>query len=255
MLTQVGLVFGSPLYMSPEQSLGLPTDQTTDIYSFGCALVESLIGEPPFLGANSFATMVAHQSVRPPKLSDRKPDVNFPRRLESLVACLLEKDRTLRFQTFGEVKEELEAVLFALNAERAARGGESATLPAQPRKISVPRGTTKTKAFKPVFLDMQWCQVTDSDMACLSHFNKLERLQINYGEVTDAGLAYLRDLPRLSFIKIGSNKMSSASIDTFAHMPALRRLIVGTHNWPIAMRAKLAAEMRAKNIQFEGTDH
>jgi TolB-like protein len=44
-LTQTGQSIGSPGYMSPEQAMGLPADQRSDVYSLGCVLFESLAGE------------------------------------------------------------------------------------------------------------------------------------------------------------------------------------------------------------------
>jgi TolB-like protein len=45
-LTQTGQQIGSPGYMSPEQAMGLPVDQRSDVYSLGCVLFEALAGEP-----------------------------------------------------------------------------------------------------------------------------------------------------------------------------------------------------------------
>lgn len=65
-MTAVGAVFGSPLYMSPEQSRGEEVDERSDIYSFGCALYEALTGQPPLVGANALETIVMHQTTAPP---------------------------------------------------------------------------------------------------------------------------------------------------------------------------------------------
>ncbi len=47
-LTSTGMVFGTPLYMAPEQIEGKPVDQRTDVYSVAFVLYEMLTGQPPF---------------------------------------------------------------------------------------------------------------------------------------------------------------------------------------------------------------
>ncbi len=56
-LTQTGEVFGSPLYMSPEQCLGKHPDQRSDIYAMGCLMYEVLAGRPPLKGDSFLETM------------------------------------------------------------------------------------------------------------------------------------------------------------------------------------------------------
>src|SRR6185295_12202386 len=99
-LTIEGLIFGSPLYMSPEQSLGKPTDQRTDIYSFGCTAFEVLTGKPPFLGKNAFDTIRMHHDVKPPHLVDVCKDAVFSAEVEALVAKMMSKDLERRYQDF-----------------------------------------------------------------------------------------------------------------------------------------------------------
>ncbi|MBS1993971.1 MAG: protein kinase [Cyanobacteria bacterium SZAS LIN-3] len=113
-LTRAGRVFGSPLYMSPEQSIGQPTDHTTDIYSFGCTLFEAITGRPPFVGKDSSATLACHRLEQPPTLAGVAPDRVFPQRLEALVARLLEKDTKDRFQSFLDVRQEIKRILARL---------------------------------------------------------------------------------------------------------------------------------------------
>ncbi|MBS1989218.1 MAG: protein kinase [Cyanobacteria bacterium SZAS LIN-3] len=109
--TDSGLIFGSPLYMSPEQSLGQAVDGRSDIYSFGCALFEALTGQPPFVGSNVFATMIMHQNQKPPTLADKDPAGSYGRRLESLMAKLLAKNVDLRYQSFENVLSDLNIIL------------------------------------------------------------------------------------------------------------------------------------------------
>ncbi|HZF69029.1 MAG TPA: serine/threonine-protein kinase, partial [Gemmatirosa sp.] len=49
-LTGVGMVVGTPQYMSPEQATGAPVDASTDVYALACVLYEMLVGEPPYPG-------------------------------------------------------------------------------------------------------------------------------------------------------------------------------------------------------------
>jgi len=107
-LTLGGAVYGSPLYMSPEQSQGEGTDKRSDVYSFGCSLFEALTGEPPYVGNNAFETILMHQTARIPKLAKRDARQTFPGWLETLSASCMTKDRDLRVQSFQEVLDVFE---------------------------------------------------------------------------------------------------------------------------------------------------
>lgn len=101
-LTAAGTVFGSPLYMSPEQSMGKAVDPRSDIYSCGCALFEMLTGKPPFRAASALATMLCHQEVSAPTLASISSERNYPEWLEALVAKLLAKNPEERLQSLTE---------------------------------------------------------------------------------------------------------------------------------------------------------
>jgi serine/threonine protein kinase len=109
-LTRTGDVFGSPLYMSPEQCLGIGVDNRTDIYSFGCALFEALTGSPPHVRENSLSTMIKHREESAPSLTEGSLGKNFPSALEALVQQLLRKDPNERYQNFSDVTEDLMAL-------------------------------------------------------------------------------------------------------------------------------------------------
>jgi tRNA A-37 threonylcarbamoyl transferase component Bud32/Leucine-rich repeat (LRR) protein len=110
-LTAAGTIFGSPLYMSPEQSLGEEVNERSDIYSCGCALFETLTGRPPFRGENAFATMIKHQQSPVPRLSETEDGRQFPQRLNALIAQMLAKNAEDRFQSFDEVSAKLDDIL------------------------------------------------------------------------------------------------------------------------------------------------
>jgi len=118
-LTNLGIIFGSPLYMSPEQSAGFPVDQRSDLYSYGCSLYETLTGKPPFEGKTSLTTMEMHQRQKAPSLNEKLPGGNFDKGLEQLVSRLLAKNPDLRYQTFDQVIEELKIIFKTVSKDPA----------------------------------------------------------------------------------------------------------------------------------------
>lgn len=106
-LTKPGEVFGSPLYMSPEQCMGSKLDQRTDMYSVGITMFQALTGKPPLLGKSAVETAALHQTQEPPMLRDIAPDVDFPIELEEVIATMLEKSREDRYSSLADVANEL----------------------------------------------------------------------------------------------------------------------------------------------------
>lgn len=102
-LTRPGEVFGSPLYMSPEQCGGTDVDHRSDIYSFGCMLFQALTGRVPFQGNSSVQTLMQHREKTPPRLRKASGGTKFPDELEALVAQLLSKNPNDRPSKFEDV--------------------------------------------------------------------------------------------------------------------------------------------------------
>ncbi|MBA3858837.1 MAG: hypothetical protein C0507_18185 [Cyanobacteria bacterium PR.3.49] len=96
-LTRTGEIFGSPLYMSPEQCKGSAVDGRADLYSLGCAMYEALTGAPPFVGENALSTMMKHQMDTPLALKEASMGIVFPHEVEASVQKLLEKEPSNRF--------------------------------------------------------------------------------------------------------------------------------------------------------------
>lgn len=131
-LTKTGEIFGSPLYMSPEQCTGTMVDYRTDIYSLGCVFFELLTGAPPFMGENALSTMMKHQTETPMSLKEASLGTVFPAELEEIVAKLLEKDPDHRYQNANA----LAADLIAFSQKNADTG---ATLLAGAKQAISPR--------------------------------------------------------------------------------------------------------------------
>lgn len=106
-LTRTGMVIGSPLYMSPEQSIGKRMDWRTDIYSLGCVLYECLCGMPPFQGDTVIETLMMHQTETPRSLREASLGREFPKRLEDLVSAMMEKNFEDRVNSMTIVHHEL----------------------------------------------------------------------------------------------------------------------------------------------------
>jgi len=101
--TAAGTVFGTPFYMSPEQSLGTTVDERSDIYSLGCTLFEALTGIPPLVGENAIETILMHQSADMPSLNEVYPDGNFSPAIEMAVSKMLQRNVSHRYQTMKQV--------------------------------------------------------------------------------------------------------------------------------------------------------
>ncbi|MGD9680196.1 MAG: protein kinase [Candidatus Obscuribacterales bacterium] len=106
-LTQTGDVFGSPLYMSPEQCEGHDLDQRSDIYSFGCLMFEVLTGKAPFAGENPFKVMLSQVQKDPPAMRQVNSDIDLPRGMESMIRRCLAKNPADRYQSMEELMKDL----------------------------------------------------------------------------------------------------------------------------------------------------
>jgi serine/threonine protein kinase len=102
--TQVGVVVGTPSYMSPEQIAGRTLDHRTDIFSLGVMLHEMSIGARPFLGSSSAELASAILRDTPPSVTDFRSDL--PSDLARVIRRCLEKDPHHRLQTARDVSNE-----------------------------------------------------------------------------------------------------------------------------------------------------
>ena len=100
---------GTPAYMSPEQVGGQRVDARSDLFSLGCVLYAMSTGKSPFQGGNSVLIARLVAEFDPPALHEAQQDT--PRFLSDIVARLLHKDPSKRFQSAAEVRDLLLAHL------------------------------------------------------------------------------------------------------------------------------------------------
>src|SRR5690606_31654560 len=96
-LTRFGMVFGTPLYMSPEQAAGQPTDGRTDLYSAGVILYTMLAGRPPFDADDPVKLLRMQMKEPPPPLP-----ASIPAPVRRFVERLLAKRPDERYPTATE---------------------------------------------------------------------------------------------------------------------------------------------------------
>ncbi len=125
--TAMGMTFGDPRYMSPEQARGDTLDRRADIYSLGAIAFEALSGAPPYSGGGTFEILKQHLDAPVPRPRDRRADC--PAWLDAMVHKALAKNPDERFATvlkFLECLREQKAPAEEPD-EKAAHASMSAT--------------------------------------------------------------------------------------------------------------------------------
>ncbi|WP_191265645.1 protein kinase [Comamonas sp. JC664] len=115
-VSQVGVVLGTPEYLSPEQAVGAKVDTRSDLYSFGVLIYRVLSGRLPFDGPLPRNFLSQHASAAPLPLDRAAPTLSRYVGLLSLVMRLLEKDPSKRPQSAHELADALAAAHSALSA-------------------------------------------------------------------------------------------------------------------------------------------
>ncbi len=103
--TQTGKVKGKMAYMAPEAIRGLSLDGRSDLFSLGVLAHEMLTARPLFATKNDYKTLqrVQNAIVAPPLTYNR----DCPAELDAIVLRALERDRDERWDTAGELRDEL----------------------------------------------------------------------------------------------------------------------------------------------------
>jgi serine/threonine protein kinase len=102
-ITDTGMIFGTPHYMSPEQGHGQDLDPRSDLYSLGVMLYEMLTGQKPYTADNPMAIIYMHRNAPTPRLPESFAD------LQPLLDRLLGKQARERFKNAAEAMRAIDA--------------------------------------------------------------------------------------------------------------------------------------------------
>ena len=131
-MTRLGVVAGTPEYMSPEQARGEALDGRSDLFSLGCVLYEMATGVSPFRSDSTIATLRRIVDDKPAAFASLAPEL--PPWFSRIVERLLSKDPAQRFASATEVSQLLEACLSHLQQPTAVPLPASIALHANVRR-------------------------------------------------------------------------------------------------------------------------
>jgi serine/threonine protein kinase len=143
-LTQVGVIPGTAVYMSPEQARSEHLDARSDIFSFGVVLYEMATGKKPFTGTNIVVTLHAVLNQKPE--SPRAVNPAVPVELEGIIGKAMEKDLAKRYQNAAEMKADLQRL------QKETESGLTRTGAREPRPPKLVTHTFQKANFKQMWI-------------------------------------------------------------------------------------------------------
>jgi serine/threonine protein kinase len=129
-LTQAGIVFGTPEFMSPEQACGQPLDPRSDMYSLAATMFAMLTGCGMFQAGSAIEWLAAHARTPPPHLVDGNPSLAGMDALDALLQRCLAKPP-------GERPRDAEEMIAAIEEVERGLGVVTAPVKRPPKAVSV----------------------------------------------------------------------------------------------------------------------
>ncbi|MFC1628861.1 serine/threonine-protein kinase, partial [Gemmatimonadota bacterium] len=132
-LTRTGTTMGTLSYSSPEQISGRPVDARSEIFSLGVVFYELLTGKLPFPATNEAEIVFSIINNEPERLIQVRDDV--PDLVEAVSKKMLEKDPELRYQSCGEVINDLRGIQKEMETSTVSLTGALESTQATKRKM------------------------------------------------------------------------------------------------------------------------
>jgi len=107
-LSIAGDIFGTAVYMSPEQARGEELDARSDLFSLGVVLYQMATGKKPFAGNNTVTTLEAVLNRKP--IPPLKLNPKLPPDLQGIIGRAMEKSRENRYPSALALKADLQAL-------------------------------------------------------------------------------------------------------------------------------------------------
>jgi eukaryotic-like serine/threonine-protein kinase len=124
-MTRTGSILGTAHYISPEQAMGEPVGQGSDLYSLGVVLYEMLTGTLPYDAETSIGIAMKH--VNGHLVSPRELNPEVPEGINAVTNKLLAKSPDERYANADELIEDLERVLQGLEPAASPAGTAAQT--------------------------------------------------------------------------------------------------------------------------------
>jgi serine/threonine protein kinase len=146
-LTQEGMVFGTPEFMSPEQAQGRVLTPASDIYSLAVILYEVLTGKLPYDAKSPMEFIQFHVNSKPIPLNERVPGKQFPALLTEIMDRALAKKPEDRFASAADFAAALQAILDGRTTLPRPAGPSPDNIPTV--KMPTSKGATPPNATPP----------------------------------------------------------------------------------------------------------
>lgn len=114
-LTQTGMIFGTPEYMSPEQAAGKTLDHRVDVYALGCIMFEMFTGQVPYTGDSFMAILTQHMFEPIPDIRELVPNTDVPDSVLDVVYKAMSKEVETRYTDMRSLREDLHQALTDAN--------------------------------------------------------------------------------------------------------------------------------------------